>query len=329
MTQRVRILTEADLRRCVRADDTSLAAIESAFAWIDQGRVSMPPIMHIEAKDRNGDVDVKSAYVSGVPRFAVKIASGFYDNPSRGLPAGSAMMVVLSAETGFCEAVLLDNGYLTDLRTGLAGAVAAKHLAPRHVHTVGVVGTGLQARYQLECLRLVRGFERVLVWGRSAEKLAAYVSEMRERLGVDVRAVDSVAALVRESQIVVTTTASRSPLVQTADLHPGLHITAVGSDFPGKQELDADVLRRADLVVCDRVSQCRANGELQHVLEDGRVPEGLPLVELGQVVTGVRQGRANEDVVTVCDLTGTGVQDTAIADLAVTAAIAAGLGTFV
>ena len=160
----VLVLTEPELRQCARIDATVLAAVEDAFTWLAEDRVMMPPIMHIEVAAAPGDVDIKSAYVRGLDTFAVKIGSGFFGNSALGLPSSSAMMVVLSAQTGFCEAVLLDNGYLTDLRTGLAGAVAAKYLAPERVSTVGVIGAGAQARYQVRCLQLVRDFERIVVF---------------------------------------------------------------------------------------------------------------------------------------------------------------------
>jgi len=320
------ILTESELRQVVTIDQASLDAVQDAFTWLEQGRASMPPIMHIGIDDRNGDVDVKSAYVSGVPYFAIKIASGFYDNPSRGLPAGSAMMVLLDSETGFCEAVLLDNSYLTDLRTGMAGAVAAKYLAPSSVHTVGVLGTGTQARYQVQCLSLLRRFERVLVWGRSMDKAQAYARDMGATLGIDVEARADIPALVRESQVVITTTPSKTPLVPADCLHPGLFICAVGADFPGKQELDAELLRRADRLVCDRLSQCVSNGELQHIAINGKLPGKLRVQELGQLTGGDQAGRVTEDEIIVCDLTGTGVQDTAIANLAYRQARARGLG---
>ena len=320
----VLILTESELRACVGFDARSLRAIEDAFTWISQGRVEMPPIMHIEVAEHHGDVDIKSAFVRGLDHLAVKVASGFFENPARGLPSSGAMMVVLSAQTGFCEAVMLDNAYLTDLRTGLAGAVVARHLAPAAVRTVGVLGSGAQARYQVRALRLVRDFERVLVSARDAGRTAAYAAEMGESLGLPVEATTP-EALVRASDLVVTTTPSRSPVVDAHWLHPGLHITAIGADLPGKQELDPEVLRRAGRVVCDRHEQCIAMGELQHaaaLLEGGAAP-----IELGELTSGRAPGRQSDEEITVCDLTGTGVQDTAIASLALARARTLGVGT--
>ncbi len=317
-----RVLIEDELRKAVGIDDTAFAAVENAFSCLQKGEVNMPPIMHIAADDKNGDIDVKSAYVKGMPYIAIKIASGFYDNPLRGLPTGSAMMVLLDADTGFCEAVLFDNSYLTDLRTGLAGAVAAKYLAPSVVDTVGVIGTGVQARYQVECLALQRKFHKVVVWGRSADKAQSYAAEMAEKHGFDIEVAASPDEVVQKSQVVITVTASDRPLVSAEALHEGLHITAAGSDFPGKQELAAEVLTRADLLVCDRLAQCRANGEIQHLVVGDELPAGLDIVELGELTTGQRSGRQSDREITVCDLTGTGVEDAAIANLAYRAALA-------
>ena len=322
----VLVLTEAELRDSAPMDGETLTQVENAFTWLAEGKVAMPPVIHIEV-DAQSDVDIKSAYVRGLDAFAVKLASGFFNNPSLGLQSSSGMMVLMSAKTGFCEAVLLDNGYLTDLRTGLAGAVAARHLAPENPGTVGVIGAGAQARYQIESLALVRNFERVLVAGRSRENVDAYVADMTSRLAVEVCAADSIEQVVRESQIVVTTTQSREPLIEAEWLHPGLHITAMGSDFPGKQELDPNILGAVDRLVCDRKTQCVIGGELQHGVSAGLIDEDTDVIELGQVTSGQVPGRTDTQQITLCDLTGTGVQDTAIAVIARDKALARGLGS--
>ena len=322
----VLVLTEAELRDSAPMDGETLTQVENAFTWLAEGKVAMPPVMHIEV-DAQSDVDIKSAYVRGLDAFAVKLASGFFNNPSLGLQSSSGMMVLMSAKTGFCEAVLLDNGYLTDLRTGLAGAVAARHLAPENPGTVGVIGAGAQARCQIESLALVRNFERVLVAGRSRENVDAYVADMTSRLAVEVCAADSIEQVVRESQIVVTTTQSREPLIEAEWLHPGLHITAMGSDFPGKQELDPNILGAVDRLVCDRKTQCVIGGELQHGVSAGLIDEDTDVIELGQVTSGQVPGRTDTQQITLCDLTGTGVQDTAIAVIARDKALARGLGS--
>jgi len=318
------ILTEAELRRAVSLDLEVVDAIAEAFSALATGQVVMPPILHMALPEANGEVDVKTAYVPGLPSFAIKVSPGFFDNPKQGLPSLSGMMMLLSATTGRLEALHLDNGYLTDLRTAAAGAVAARHLARADARVAGVLGAGSQAQVQIEALKLVRPIERVLLWGRDPAKAEAAADRMAERLGLDVLPVASAERLVLEADVVVTATPARTPLVVADWLHPGLHVTAIGSDAADKNELHPDVLQRADLLVCDSRAQCARLGELHHAPAGGAE---LAVTELGEVTSGRRPGRRSDDQITVCDLTGTGVQDTAIALLAYRKAIASGLGT--
>ena len=322
----VKILTEAELRGLVTVDDAAVSAVEKAFAWLAEDRAVMPPIMHIEVAEHSGDVDIKAAYVKGLPRFAVKIGAGFFGNEKRGLPSSPAMMVVLDARTGFAEAVLLDNAYLTDVRTGAAGAVAAKYLAPSHVTTAGVIGAGVQGRYQATALAQVRTFERLLVYDMDQARLHRYVKEMGDKLFASVVPASGPEEVIRDSQAVVTCTPSRKPYIQAEWLHPGLHITAMGADLPEKQELSADAVARADLLVCDRKSQSLAVGEFHHAAAAGLL-SGASLVELGQIVAGKKSGRIDDERITICDLSGTGVQDTAIAHLALELAAERDIGS--
>lgn len=320
----IAVLTEAELRSAVGIDAEALEAVEGAFAALGRGGVVMPPVLRLDLPDGRGEMDVKTAYVPGLGGFALKLSTGFFGNAALGLPSLGGMMTLLDARTGHVRAVLLDNGYLTDVRTALAGALAAKHLARPDATVAGIVGTGLQARLQLEALRLVRPIARVLLWGRDPAKAEALATEIRTRHGLHAEAMPDTASLLRSSDIVVTTTASRRPFVSAEGLHPGLHITAMGADAPEKQELDAAVLRRADLLVVDRRSQCERMGELHHA---GAI--AAPVVELGTVVAGLAPGRTADTQLTVCDLTGTGAQDTAIALFAFERAQARGLGAVV
>jgi ectoine utilization protein EutC len=320
----VTVLTEAELRRALTLDLELIDVIADAFSALASGKVVMPPVMHMELAEANGEVDVKTAWVPGLPSFAIKVSPGFFDNPQQGLPSLSGMMMLLSAGTGRLEALHLDNGYLTDLRTAAAGAVAARHLARADARIAGVLGAGLQARLQIEALHLVRPLERVLVWARRSASAEAYADEMSERLGLEVTPLASAEHLVLEADVVVTTTPSRSPLIVADWLHPGLHITAMGSDAAAKNELHPAVLARADRLVCDRRSQSAALGELRHA-----PGHGLAVDELGAITSGARPGRQSADQITVCDLTGTGVQDTAIALLAYRKAVAADLGSVI
>ena len=326
MPREVTVFTESDLRGLVRLDLPAVDVVERAFAVLASGTVVMPPVLSMAIPEANGEVDVKTAYIPGFDGFAIKVSPGFFDNPKIGLPSLNGLMILFSARTGLVEALLLDNGYLTDIRTAAAGAVAARHLAPRSVETAGVIGTGVQARLQMEAAHLVRPFRKLLVWGRDGEKARDCATDLGTRLGVLARAVADPAELLASSQLVVTTTPAEHPVLRGEWLHPGLHVTAMGSDQAGKNEIDPAALANADLYVCDRVSQCEVLGELRSAIAAGTWRGNVP-PELGEIVAGLRPGRISDDQITICDLTGTGAQDTAIANYAVEAGRRRGAGS--
>ena len=321
------VLNEAQLRGCVGLNLAAVEVVENVFRALASGKVVMPPILSMDLPDVHGEVDVKTAWIPGFDGFAIKVSPGFFDNPKIGLPSLNGLMILFSARTGLVEALLLDNGYLTDVRTAAAGAVAARHLAPATVTTAGVLGGGVQARLQIEAAHLVRPFTRVLVWARRPEAATACAADISARLGVEAVATTA-EAVVRESQLVITTTPAREPILQADWLHPGLHITAMGSDQAGKCEIAPAAIAHADLYVCDRVSQAAMLGELRAARAAGVLVDRDP-PELGAVIAGIAPGRRHEGDITICDLTGTGAQDTAIATFALQAARAAGAGTVI
>ncbi len=323
----ITILTEAQLQQCIGLDVETMEAVEGAFTALAGGTVVMPPILRLDIEEHHGEIDVKTAYIPGLDSFAVKMSPGFFNNPKIGLPSTNGLMTLFSAHTGLVEAMLLDNGYLTDVRTAAAGAIASKYLANPHVDTVGIVGTGSQARYQVEALKLVRDFSTVLVWGRSHEKAEACARDIADKLGVAAEVRSGVAEVVAASQIVITSTPATEPLIEADWLHRGLHITAMGSDAEHKNELDPGIVAKCDVFVCDTRAQSAKLGELHHAISSGAVAADFGVDELGQVIAGHVPGRRSADDVTVCDLTGTGAQDTAIARLAFQTAQTAGLGT--
>ncbi len=321
------VLNEEEIRTCVQMDATSIEAIEEGFSKMVAGEVTLPPILRVDVPENDGEVDVKTAYVHGLDSFAIKIAAGFFGNRRLGLPTGSGMMVLISAQTGRPMAVLLDNGYLTDVRTGIAGAIAAKYLCRKQIRNAGVIGSGMQARYQIRGLRLVRDFQRLYVYGIEPDQVREYADEMGRELGVEVVVAGSAEEVVRGCDFVVTTTPSRTPYLRPEWLHPGLHITCMGADTEHKQEVFAEVFGQVDLIVCDRRSQCFHLGELLHALEAGVLSEKDEIIELGELTSGRHPGRQSDDQITICVLTGVGVQDTMIARLAYERAKARGLGT--
>ncbi|MDI5890998.1 cyclodeaminase [Halomonas rhizosphaerae] len=296
----------------VGIDQAALSAVEAGFAALGRGEVVQPPILSMAIEEANGEVDVKTAHIRGAERFAIKVSPGFFDNPRLGLPSLNGLMLVLSARTGLVEAVLFDEGYLTQVRTALAGAIAAKHLSRENSRRVAVLGAGEQAERQVQALRLVRDLDTLDVWARRRPGAEAYADRLRAE-GLRVNVHDDVAGACAAADIIVTATPSRTPLLHARDLPTGVHVTAMGSDSPEKRELDASVLTRADAFVCDTRAQSEGNGELK-AFEGGEVP--FKVHELGRVVAEGQRLRLTDDTLTVCDLTGTGVQDTAIANFA-------------
>ena len=324
---RMTILTEADLRKIVRLDIDAVDCVENAFRALATLPVAMPPILRLDIPEHRGEVDVKTAYVPGVDGFAIKISPGFFDNPKLGLPSTNGMMVLLSARTGLVEALLLDNGYLTDVRTAAAGAVAAKHLARADAAVAAVYGAGVQAGLQLEALKLVRPSQEARIWARDAVKADKIAAQLREKLGILVRAESDAAKAAAGADVIVTTTPATQPLIHAGFVSAGQHITAMGSDAEHKNEIAPAVLKLADLYVADSARQTRRLGELHHAIDAGLMSVETQVAELGEIIAGKTHGRRGASDITIADLTGTGVQDTAIATLARDRAREAGAGT--
>jgi ornithine cyclodeaminase len=309
---KVQIYKEEEIRDLVSLSLEALDAVAEGFIRLSAGEATIPPIMQIVIPENDGEVDVKSAYIKGLSHFAIKVAGGFYNNPRLGLPSSVGMMMLINSLTGFPEAFLLDNGYLTNLRTALAGAIAARQLAKSEIHTVGVFGTGTQARYQIRALKLVRSFEKVIVFGIDETEIKNYVTEMSHDLKCPVVAACEPAEVVIHSDLVITATPSHIPFLQAEWLRPGLHITAMGADSAEKQELFTEVAARAQIVACDYRKQSLRLGELHHAI-NAKLLDETQVIELGEILSGKQTGRQTDDQITLCDLTGVGVQDTQIA----------------
>lgn len=322
---RMLVLTEAELRRIVQLDLSAIDCVEQAFAALATKPVAMPPILRLDIPEHRGEVDVKTAYVPGLDGFAIKVSPGFFDNPRLGLPSLNGLMILFSARTGLVEALLLDNGYLTDVRTAAAGAVAARHLARPDAAVAAIFGAGMQAGLQLQALALVRPIREARIWARDAQKASKAAAELSRKLGFLVATVADPRAAVRGADIIVTTTPAERPILMADWLEPGQHVTAMGSDSEHKNEIDPAVFARATYIA-DRLSQTRRLGELAHAIRTGVATADQPFAELGEVIAGKRPGRTKADEITLADLTGTGVQDTAIANLAAARARTAGAG---
>ena len=281
-------------------------AIEDGFVQYSNGNVVVPPVGELIFDDPPGDVHIKYGYIKNDDIYVIKIASGFFNNAALGLPSSQGMMLAYSQKTGAPVAILHDEAHLTNIRTAAAGAVVAKYLAPDNVDCIGIIGTGTQARLQLEYLSGIVDCKHVKVWGRHVDHTDAYCAEMNKR-GYSVSSTD-LESLTKACNLIVTTTPSTEPLIASDWVQPGTHITAMGSDTPGKQELDTEILNRADRVVADSIAQCIERGEIAKALEAGVLVED-EVVELGHVISGKAEGRTRADQLTVADLTGVAVQD--------------------
>lgn len=323
----MRILTEADLRQIISLNLESVACVEDAFRALASGGVSMPPILRLDIPAERGEVDVKTAYIPGLNSFAIKVSPGFFNNPSVGLPSTNGLMIQFSAKTGLIEALLLDNGYLTDVRTAAAGAVAAKYLARENASVATIFGAGMQAGMQLEALTLVRPINEARIWARKVDNAEKAARSFSEKLGISVKAVADAQEACDGADIIVTTTPSETPLVKAGWLVPGQHVTAMGSDAEHKNEIDPALFQRPIIYVADSLSQTRRLGELHHAISAGVIATDTTFPELGQIALNAPTFQRNAEDITFCDLTGTGVQDTAIARLATERASLRNAGT--
>jgi ornithine cyclodeaminase len=296
-----------------------IQAIEDGFVLYSEDKVVVPPVGFLNFKDPPGDVHIKYGYVKGDEVYVLKIASGFYENEKLGVPFADGVILVFSQKTGHLKLILHDECWLTDMRTAAAGAVAAKHLAPSNVNGIGIIGTGGQARMQLELLKDIVDCRKCVVWGRDGAKVGRMISDLSankaiQDWGLQIEAAESVEELTAKCNLIVTTTSAREPLVLADHVQRGTHITAMGSDDHGKQELASGVLGKADIVVADSIAQCVDHGECFHAVQDGSISADS-IVELGDVIKDPSLGRSNDDQITVADLTGVAIQDIQIAKM--------------
>lgn len=287
---------------------------EEGFVAYSEGKVVVPPVGYLHFEESPGDCHIKFGYIKRDEHFVVKVATGFYKNPDVGLPVGNGMVALFSQKTGNLEALFLDEGYLTDLRTAAAGAIAAKYLAPKPINRIGIVGTGVQARLQLAMLKYITECREVCVWGRDKQKREQYRFQMAKS-GFSIDAVSRIEDLTQNCNLIVTTTAANKPLLYASQLRSGTHVTALGADAQGKQELDPNIFTKASVRVVDSLSQCVDHGDTSYAVRAGLINEEQ-LVELGAVIKNSELGRTNEEQITVADLTGVAVQDIQIARLA-------------
>lgn len=290
-----------------------LAAVRDALIAQADGRVQSPLPGQLQFRSPPGDCHIKYGHLAGSPSFVIKIATGFYENPARGLPANDGLVVVLDATTGTPRILFQDEGWLTAWRTAAATAIAAHVLAPARITAVGVLGTGLQAELALEWLPLLLGDQPALVWGRSAQKARALAARA-SRATRPVVATESTEELLARCNVVVTATPSERPLFPAEAVRPGTHLVAIGADSPGKQELPEALFARAGQVVVDDLAQCLDHGDTGIAVRAG-ILDPRQVVPLGRLLAAPGRPMRGAADVTIADLTGIAAEDIAIAAL--------------
>ena len=283
-----------------------VSAMTEGFIQYSNGNTVVPPVGELLFEKPKGDAHIKYGYIKNDDHYVIKIASGFYENAKLGIPSSQGLMLLFDQKTGVPIAVLLDEGYLTDIRTAAAGALAAKFFAPKEIKAIGIIGTGIQAKLQLQHLQKHTPCDTVWVWGRNKEHAEKFKNDLSADFKINIA--KSTTELAKHCNLIVTTTPSEKPLLKAADIQKGTHITAVGSDTQDKQELESELLKLADIIVADSIPQSKSRGEIFRAVKDGRISENS-IIELGAAIQDFKLQRTNQDQITVVDLTGVAVQD--------------------
>lgn len=291
--------------------DYLIQKIQDGFVAYSQGKVVMPPVCHMHLDQPSGDLHVKCASMPDEKSYVVKIASCFPENSKMGLPAIKGIVLLFNRNSGEPETLFLDEGYLTHLRTAIAGAIFAKYFAPQSFEFIGIIGAGMQARSQLQFLSYVTSCRQVWIWAPNKNEIKQIQQDKIFR-DFEINIASSPKEVAHYSRLIVTTTPSLKPLLFSQDIAKGTHVTAIGSDRPGKQELDSGILKMADRIIVDSKEQCFQYGETFCAIQDKAISKDR-VDEIGEVIAGNKQPRINEDEITIADLTGLGVQDLVIA----------------
>lgn len=287
-----------------------ITAMKRGFIAYSNQHTVIPPVGELLFENPKGEAHIKYGYIKNDDFYCIKIASGFYNNQQLGISSSQGMLLLFNQQTGVPEAILLDQGKLTDIRTAATGAMVAQNFAPKHIKAIGIIGTGIQAELQLEYLLKQSDCKTIWIWGRAFEKAKVLKSKLDQNLTIHLA--ESTSELARNCNLIVTTTPSEHPLLFADDIQPGTHITAIGSDTSTKQELEADILNKADLVIADSLSQSKNRGEIFQAISRGNIT-GDKVTELGIALQDSSLQRTNDQQITVVDLTGVAIQDIMIA----------------
>lgn len=306
------VITEKEVQKIIPAEEIQkvIDAVEKGFSDYALGLIQMPPKQYLDFKEYQGDLRIMPSYSSVLKLAGTKIVNVHPQNPQKGLPTVMAVVVLNDAATGKALAAI-EASWITGIRTGAAGAVAAKYLARENAQTLGVVGAGQQAFFQIIAAVKVRNIKKILVYDAKEENIAK-LAENLKCLGIEIT--KSSLEETAKTDILTTTTPSRTPIIKNEWILPGTHINAIGADAPGKEELDPEILKRAKIVI-DNWEQALHSGEINVPLEKGVIKKEDIYSDLGSIVIGKAAGRVNDNEITIFDSTGLGFQDLYTANL--------------
>jgi len=290
----------------------TIKVVEEAFRQHGLKKVQMPPKLYLDFKKHNGDLRTMPAYLEEQDITGVKIVNVHPDNPKKGFPTVMALVILNSTTTG-APLSIMDGTFLTDMRTGAAGGIAVKYLACKNAKTIGFVGTGNQARTQLQAINEIMDIHEIKITSTSEKKTIAFKDDMELVIECEITPKKTIKE-VCDCDILVTTTPSREPIVMNDWISEGTHINAIGADAAGKEELDPAILKRAKVVV-DDLPQASHSGEINVPFSKKIITEKDIYAELGEIITGQKKVRTDDSDITVFDSTGLAIQDVATANM--------------
>ncbi|MCS7116909.1 MAG: alanine dehydrogenase [Nitrososphaerota archaeon] len=307
------LLSGKDIERMITMSEV-IQVVEEAFREKGLGRVQCPPKIYLYYEKYNGDLRVMPAFLEGLNISGVKIVNVHPDNRRYNLPSIMATIVIVDPKTGFPLSIM-DGTMITSMRTGAVAGVATKYMGRKDSKTLGLVGAGVQGRYQLMAALEVLRLEEVYVYDIDEKVKLNFVNEMSIKYpNVKFIAVESEREAVEGMDVIATTTPTRFPHVKAEWIAPGTHINAIGADAPGKQELDPQILKNSRIIV-DDMEQAIHSGEVNVPISKGIISKEDICGELSDLIIGKVKGRISEDEVTIFDSTGVAIADIATADL--------------
>ena len=319
------VLSEKQVQSLLESDEL-IAALSQAHIQYSTGKAVMPVRLVVPLPDIQGRITSMPGYLTEDQALGMKVVTYFQNNPQRNIPAILATIMLFSAETGKMIAVM-DGAYITAIRTACASALATKALANRETPILGILGAGVQARTHIRALTRVRAISQIKIYSPSAISAASLKREIENEVGIAIEVAGSVEAVVRASDLLVTVTTAKEPIVKAEWLKPGVHINAVGSHRPDSREIDGATLAQAQVVVDSRAAIMAECGDILMALQEKSVGNNVIHGEIGEVLAGAKPGRHSADEITLYKSVGIAIQDVAAAHLVYCKAVERNVGS--